>query len=90
MVQGLNEPLANWGEEMRGVPRKALKGMAYGQSAKRTRTIKLKYCGLTVALVSLKGSLLNRALKGLNRGFPAYGELVHPNDFLERLCPSEG
>ena len=59
MVQWLDEPLSHWGEEMRGLPRQPLKGMISGHSIEGARTVKLKDCGLAVALVNIKNSVFD-------------------------------
>ena len=85
VVQWLNEPLADGGEEMRGMPRQPLQGMVSGHSIKGTRSVKLKDCGLTVDLVNVDNSVFDSSFKGLDGGLPAYSKLIRPNNVCKRF-----
>ena len=83
VVQWLDEPLANGGEEVRGMPRQPFEGVFSGHSVKGARTVKLKDCRLPVALVNVEHSVFDRTFKGLDGGLPAYSELIRPNNLSE-------
>ena len=67
------------------MPRQPLEGVISGHSIKGTRTIKLKDCGLAVALMNIEDSVFDSSFKGLDGGFPAYGKLIGPDDLRQRF-----
>ena len=69
------------------MPRQPLKGVISGHSIKGTRAVKLKDCGLAGALMHVKYSVFDGSFKGLDGGFPAYGELIGPDDLRQRFFP---